>query len=185
MEKITWEVEYTSSPKVIKYCKKCGKKTEYICSELFRINAQRKSLDIWLIYKCENCNTTWNLTIYSRINPKSIDNDILEKFHENDRDTVKLYSMDRDLIERNGGEVKDVNYKILGESIKEKDFVELHIKSNYKSNLKVSKVLKEGLGLSEKELLKLIETNKVKSLSGDNLKKTRLKDKVIIYLERI
>lgn len=71
MKKITWEVEYISRLPVIRYCKKCGKKTEYICSGLFRVNAQHKYLDIWLIYKCSNCDSTWNSTIYSRVNPKA------------------------------------------------------------------------------------------------------------------
>lgn len=84
MQIVNWEIQYLSSPLVIKNCKKCGKKREYVCSKLFRVNAQRKYLDIRLIYKCSDCNSTWNMTIYSRINPKSIAPKILEGFQSND-----------------------------------------------------------------------------------------------------
>ena len=33
MEKIIWRVEYTSLPRVKKYCKKCGKKSEFLSSK--------------------------------------------------------------------------------------------------------------------------------------------------------
>jgi len=70
MKIINLDIQYISTPPAIKHCKKCGRKTEYVCSGLFRVNAQRKYLDIWLIYKCSDCDCTWNMTIYSRINPK-------------------------------------------------------------------------------------------------------------------
>ncbi|MED1874141.1 DUF1062 domain-containing protein [Brevibacillus borstelensis] len=54
MQIVNVDIQYLSPPPAIKYCKKCGKKTEYVCSGLFRVNAQCKYLDIWLIYKCSN-----------------------------------------------------------------------------------------------------------------------------------
>ena len=77
MKNIIWDIEYNSTPSVIQYCKKCGKRTEYISSGQFRVNAQRKYLDTWLIYKCSNCDTTWNAAIYSRINPQNISGQLL------------------------------------------------------------------------------------------------------------
>ncbi|WP_340701200.1 DUF1062 domain-containing protein [Brevibacillus borstelensis] len=99
MQIVNVDIQYLSPPPAIKYCKKCGKKTEYVCSGLFRVNAQRKYLDIWLIYKCSNCDSTWNMTIYSRINPKSIASEILEGFHSNNGELVEKYAMDTELIQ--------------------------------------------------------------------------------------
>ena len=48
MEKKMWEIQFLSLPHILKHCKKCGKKMAFTCSEQFRINAQRKYLDIWL-----------------------------------------------------------------------------------------------------------------------------------------
>ncbi|QRG66472.1 DUF1062 domain-containing protein [Brevibacillus choshinensis] len=81
---------------------------------MFRVSAQRKYLDIWLIYKCSDCDCTWNMTIYSRINPKSIASEILEGFRSNDGELVKKYAMDTGLIQKNGAEAGLPKYKILG-----------------------------------------------------------------------
>ena len=29
---VIWEIEYCAPPAVLRYCKKCGKKEEYLCS---------------------------------------------------------------------------------------------------------------------------------------------------------
>ena len=89
---------------VVRYCKKCQTKTEFTSSGLFRVNANRKNLDVWLIYKCIKCNTTWNLTILSRITTGSIPQDLLDGFHENDIELAKHYASDVTLIKRNGAE---------------------------------------------------------------------------------
>lgn len=71
MKKILWEIQYLSLPLVSKHCKKCGEKSRFSCSEKFRVNARRRSLDIWLIYNCLNCDTSWNARVYSHISPQS------------------------------------------------------------------------------------------------------------------
>ncbi|HOV25641.1 MAG TPA: DUF1062 domain-containing protein [Pseudobacteroides sp.] len=111
MKIINLDIHQISPPTAIKHCKKCGRKTEYVCSGLFRVNAHRKNLDIWLIYKCSECDCTWNMTIYSRINPKSIAPETLEGFHQNDEELVKKYAMDVNLIKKNGADVGRFKYR--------------------------------------------------------------------------
>lgn len=79
MKKITWEIQYFSLPLVSKHCKKCGKKTKFSCSEKFRVNAQRRALDIWLIYNCLDCDTTWNARVYAHISPQSLNTQLSVK----------------------------------------------------------------------------------------------------------
>jgi hypothetical protein len=89
---------------VVKYCKKCKMKAKFASSGLFRVNANRKNLDVWLIYKCIKCNTTWNLTVLSRVTTGSIPQDLLTGFHENDIELAKHYASDVALIKRSGAE---------------------------------------------------------------------------------
>ena len=105
MKKITREVQYRSPVVAVRYCKKCGRKSRFLCTGLFRVNANRKCLDIWLIYKCASCDTTWNSTIYSRIAPQSISPVLLEKFHANDSELAGEYAMDVALLRKNGARV--------------------------------------------------------------------------------
>lgn len=182
MQKITWEVQYLSPPLVVRYCKKCGKKTEYICSGLFRVNAQRKYLDIWLIYKCTICDTTWNATVYSRINPQSLRPGRLEQFHMNDSNLVEQYAMDSELLHRNGAEVGLPNYEITGDEICINNPTELHIISKYSCQLKVSKILREKLYLSQKALEQMLACGQIKSISGVDFKKCKLHGEVVLMI---
>ncbi|MCD8268591.1 MAG: DUF1062 domain-containing protein [Parabacteroides sp.] len=36
------------------------------------MNSQKRNLDVWLIYRCLECDSTYNLTILSRTKPKLI-----------------------------------------------------------------------------------------------------------------
>ncbi|MBX4264400.1 DUF1062 domain-containing protein [Clostridium estertheticum] len=185
MQKLTWDIQYLSSPPAIKYCKKCGKKTEHLCSGLFRINAQRKYLDIWLIYKCSDCDSTWNMTIYSRINPKSIAPEMLEGFYSNNGELSKKYAMDTELIRNNGAEVGFPKYKILGANINFNTPIELHIRSSYPSRLKVSSLLREKMNLSQTAFEQMIISGSIRVTSGLDLKKCRLQADAILIIDNL
>lgn len=183
MHIVNVDIQYLSPPPAIKYCRKCGKKTEYVCSGLFRVNAQRKYLDIWLIYKCSDCDSTWNMTIYSRINPKSIASEKLEGFHSNNGELATKYAMDMELIQKNGAEAGLPKYKILGHAIDLTMPVELHIRSPYPSRLKVSTLLREILNLSQNAFEQMITSESIRSTSGLDLKKCRVQTEVVLIID--
>lgn len=184
LQKVSWNIQYLSPPPIIRYCKKCGKKANHVCSGSFRVNAQRKYLDIWLIYKCSDCDSTWNMTIYSRINPKSIAPEVLEGFHDNNEELVTGYAMDMEVISKNGVGVGLPKYKVLKPAI---DFnnspIELHINSHYPSRLKLSTLLREELNLSQKAFEQMITNGSIRSTSGLDLKKCRVQTEVILIIE--
>lgn len=182
MQTIYWEVNFLSLPRTKHYCKKCGRKTPFVSSDLFRVNAQQKSLDIWLIYKCEHCNTTWNLTIYSRIHPKSISQSLLEKFTQNDLQLARKYAMDFELIKRNGAETEEPLYSIAGEEIPLGHEVRVVIKSPFPSTLRVAKVIREKLSLSRKAFDTLIANNIIRLEKGGDIYKCKLnEDTVVVF----
>ena len=94
MRRVTWEVQCHSLLPVWKYCKKCGETKTFICSEQFRVNAQKKLLDIWLIYRCSNCGTSWNAEVGSRISPRALDSGTMGGFYRNDKELVRKFAMD-------------------------------------------------------------------------------------------
>ncbi|QDR79518.1 DUF1062 domain-containing protein [Sporomusa termitida] len=180
MQKIIWEVQYLSPPLAVRYCKKCGKKSEYICSRLFRVNAQRKYLDIWLIYKCSHCDTTWNATVYSRIKPQSLSPELLEQFYTNDSKLVEQYAMDIELLRRNGAEAGLPSYRITGDEICIGKPTELHIICKYSCQLKISTILREKLYLSQKTFTQMLACGQIKSSPGLDLKKCKLHSEVVL-----
>lgn len=183
MNTIIWEVKYLSRPKVNRYCKKCRAKREYISSESFRVNAQKKHLDIWLIYRCAHCGTTWNLTIYSRINPHSISREMLCKFTCNDSDLARQYAMDTDLIKKNGAEAETMPYSIIGDDIDPFTAVRVKIVSEYPSKLRLSKILREKLLISRKTFDEMVSWGMIRTENGADIRKCGLQRETIVTID--
>ena len=87
-------------------CGGCGKKQEFINSYRFRVNANGKSVDVWLIYRCKKCKHSKNLTIYERTLSGKIPEELFESFMNNDMETAMKYGSDIDFLKRNNAELK-------------------------------------------------------------------------------
>lgn len=185
MKKIIWEVQYLSLPTVSKYCKKCGEKTIFSCSEKFRVNAQRRCLDIWLIYKCAECDTTWNARVYSHISPQSLNPERLEGFYNNDEALVAEYAMNSSFLLQNGVTVELPPHVIIGDSFLPNETVKLEIRSAYSFPIKVAALVREKLRLSQATYLQLIKNGNVKSSPNLDLQKFKLKHEAILIFNEI
>lgn len=180
MKHILWKICYESPPPVIQYCKKCGTRTEYNSSGQFRVNAQKKHLDVWLIYKCCHCDTTWNATIYSRISPQSICGQLLESFHNNDEATALQYAMNTDLLRRNGVQVLPPVYTIHGDDVSGQEPAKITITSDYYFPIKVSAIIREKAKLSQSVLLKWIDSGRIRTPTNQDLRKLKLHQAVTL-----
>ena len=94
-----------STVRVFHRCGGCGKKQEFINSGKFRVNANGNSVDVWLIYRCKKCKHPWNLTVYERVKPKRIPQDMYECFMDNDIELACEYGNDIDFLKRNNAEL--------------------------------------------------------------------------------
>lgn len=174
MRKIIWEVRVLSPPPVMKYCKKCGCRQPFMNSDCFRVNAQRKSLDVWLIYKCSKCDATWNASVFTRVPPQSIPAGLLAGFHENDDALAERYAMDMDFLRRNGAEAGMPEYTIAGDVFSLEEAAELEIKSQYPLPVKVSALVRAKLGLSQKVYSDLVCSGRITGTASEDLVKCRL-----------
>lgn len=182
MKKNIWNILYLTPPHVLRYCKKCGKKTEFFSSGLFRVNAQRKYLDIWLIYKCNCCETTWNATVSSRVTPQSVPSGLLEKYTNNDRDLAEKYAMNIDFLHKNGAEIVLPDYRIDGDCLQDQKVQLLEIKNQFPVPVKLSAIIRKKLNLSQKQYLNVIESEKIKSTLPLDFHKFKLKNSIILEI---
>lgn len=109
-----YQIEPTESFGVIHNCGGCGRKERFINTKRFRVNANGNRLDVWLIYQCEKCKHTLNLSIYERVDRKKIPKDEYQLFLKNDGDLAEQYGMDGVFFKRNRAEVDwdNVLYKV-------------------------------------------------------------------------
>jgi hypothetical protein len=153
----TWKVIPSSRPTVIRSCPKCQNHAEYACSGNFRVNANQNNLDVWLIYQCSKCKSTWNMEILSRTNSKVIDRVQYQQFLQNDAELADRYAFDPATHSRNRTTLnyENVSYDIEGASI---DYSELRTScrieliSNYPLDLRMDKILSRQLGISRETI---------------------------------
>lgn len=184
--KLIWNIKPKEMPLVIRNCNKCNKKTEFYSSELFRVNAQKKSLDIWSIYKCSHCNSTWNLTIFSRIPPNSLKGDLQKRFENNDKDLIWEYAFNSDILKQNNAEVKyDMEYVVYKDEIdiETNGQVNILIKCPYNFNLRLNKFLQKHLGIKRKVIDELIEDKIIDLKENIDIKKYKIKRELEISID--
>ncbi len=174
MKNVIWNVEAASPPPVLRYCRKCGEKTAFCSSGQFRVNAQRKSLDVWLIYKCSVCGTTWNAEILSRVSPQALPAQMLDGFHRNDRTLAAQYAMDPVFLRRNGVQAGASDLTVLGDVFAPEEEVTLEIHNRCPLPLTVAAVVRKKLRLSRNAYSALLASERLQSVPPRDLRKCRL-----------
>ena len=79
----SWVVVPTCLPLVRRHCHVCGGE-RFRPTGKFRVNANQKRLDGWLLVRCTRCADTAKLTILERVTVRSIRPDLLDRLHHND-----------------------------------------------------------------------------------------------------
>ena len=188
--KIVWEVVPLETPHVTRHCHGCAKKSDFVCSGLFRVNANKGSIDVWLIYKCAGCGATWNMSVFSRQNIKRMDRQMYEKYLSNDAQTALDCSFDLELLRKNGAraDFSSVRYEVTGEGISEGELccgrIEIVIKSKYRLGLRLDKLLKDKLGISRSAVYKLAETGKLCFRPEVDIRKHRMGQQISVLAGR-
>lgn len=178
IQEYVWEVKVKNTPLLKKKCNRCDN-SRFYCSEKFRMNAQKKSIDIWLIYKCTKCNSTYNATIITRTKPEVINKELFGKFSDNHTETAWKHAFSAETARVNGLEFDfaRVEYYIEsnGHSLENlincgNEIVTFKIKYPFNFNLKISTIIKETLRISTKQLIQLMDGDVI-SIHSKCLKK--------------
>lgn len=132
-----WAIVPKTSPAIIRNCPGCRRKTAFHSSESFRINANGNKIDVWLIYRCEKCDSSWNLDIYTRISPGSLDKGLYERFQQNDRETALEYGCCKEILSRNRAEAlwEQVEYDV---EITELPLLQTHLSQTQYEKVQIS-----------------------------------------------
>lgn len=181
MRKVVWTINFLSTPTITRHCKKCNRDMEFSCSERFRINAQGKYLDVWLIYNCKKCKTSWNSTIFSRVHTNKMDQELLALFQNNDPMLARQYGSDRTILNQNGVTLRRVEYEILGERFELDEPVILEIQSDFPLKIKLFNLLKAKLDLSTSELKQFLKEGAIQGAAVNCFKKKVHESTTIIF----
>ena len=170
------------APTVNKYCRRCGKASVFQSSGLFRINAQQKTLDVWLVYKCCVCDGTWNLTVLSRVHAASLSAGVLNEYTNNNPELAMRYATDAALIKRNGAECNVAEVVIQGPDYDWCGAAEIHILAKWPLENRAAALIRQKLGLSRSAFEKLCREGKIVCISQHNLTKSKMVGEIVFTL---
>ncbi len=172
---IHWNIVFSGTPEILRYCKGCRKKQSFFSSGLFRINAQQKNLDVWLIHRCHKCDEVWNMAVHSRVNTGALQQDIYEGYLSNDPDLAKATAFNRHLLDKNRAEfnIQRSGLEIIGPEINLEILtgpVNVVLHSVYDLDIRVEKLLRYKLNISRATLKAWIKLNLIEEKGGDLIK---------------
>lgn len=171
LRKIEYEMIPGDSFSVIRGCAKCGRKTHFVNTGKFRVNANGNQLDVWLIYQCEECKHTLNLAIYERQKVSSIPKEEYQRFLDNDEELALRYGADMRLFQKNKAEVDAERVSITftklreteenGESSRLGNKVMITIYNPLGLKIRLEKQIAMVLGLSRSQVKRMFETGEL------------------------
>lgn len=191
-ENYIWEINVKNTPLLKRKCSHCNSDRFY-CSKKFRMNSQKRNIDVWLIYKCVKCDKTYNLPILTRTKPELIHKSLFDKFSENSETLARAYAFSSEAIGCSNVELdySSVEYGISHDSISVEDMLNNHnetvafkIKTEFSLNIKLPTIIRKCLKLSARQLDMLIEAKAISITENGSIKKRKLKDGDIIQVDK-
>ncbi len=98
---LPWVVRRTRLPLLAMRCVDCRSGSATTGDGRFRVNANGKLLDVWLLVRCVSCARTSKLTLHERTPVSSFDPTELHGYHVNDPALVAARLLDPSLARRN------------------------------------------------------------------------------------
>lgn len=165
--------------RIAKRCPSCATKRDFTPSGAFRVNSQKKKLDVWLIYKCLHCDYTWNISLFSRLHVSKIDRQLYHRLMTNDAATVQHFASDIATLKRNNAELSGR----LGFTVHEHWPVSITVHQRVRVSVRTSRsfqvtllsILKQQLMLSTGEIKRHVESGKIRGITMEMLKSRKLK----------
>jgi hypothetical protein len=174
-----YDITIERYPCVFRPCAHCGAIKPFVPSGQIRLNAQKKRLDVWLIHKCRDCGSTWNMEVFSRISPAKLERGLYERLLANDEALVRSLAFDPQLHARIGAPLSEetLRYAIVGapfplEALTEP--AEIEIACAVPLGVRLSKLLREILGLSHRQFEAMVASGALTSADGIDLKRARM-----------
>ena len=188
---ITWEVKVKNTPLLIKKCSHCDSDRFY-CSDKFRMNAQKKNIDVWLIYRCVKCDNTCNLTLLSRSKPDLIDKTLFHSFSMNDKNTAWKYAFSTEMERKNNLRLDygSVEYEVIPNTSLEdllnlsNEVIKIHIKYEFEFDFKLSSLIRRCFLLSANQVKRMFEDGIITISGNKPPQKHKVKDGDMILIQR-
>ncbi|MEV4764267.1 DUF1062 domain-containing protein [Micromonospora chokoriensis] len=173
---INWAVVPTCLPLVRRRCQACASE-RLRPSGRFRVNANHKLIDVWLLALCTACGVTAKLTVLERTTVRAIRPEVLDRLHDNDSGLTAELLQDPVVQRRNRFDLDwtDAWRLDTGGSVHlDHDVIDVVVRFAARIPVRPVRLIADGCGLSRGEVDRLVREGMIVSavrlsgrLSGD------------------
>lgn len=154
--RVRWTVIPVHAPQPVLVCSTCAAPRPFRSSDRLRLNANGKKLDAWLIYRCTQCDKTWNRTLFERRNIRAIDPETLQALQSNDPQWARHHAFDLEALRCKASRIEVfpecvVKKTVLGACTVE-DRLEIVLSVPLPSQLRLDRLLASELAISRSRL---------------------------------
>jgi hypothetical protein len=158
--RVQWTIVPRIPPQPWLTCNRCGGVRPFRSSGKIRINANGKRVDAWLIYKCMNCENSWNRPLFERRNIRDIDPPFLHALQTNDSDLARRTAFDVEGLRGRSERIEefaavDVHKQVLSEGSERLARIEIALAVSMPTCLRVDRLLANELGMSRTRVQEL------------------------------
>ncbi|MFE4686695.1 DUF1062 domain-containing protein [Streptomyces sp. NPDC056721] len=178
-----WVVMPTCLPLVLRRCHTCASQ-RFRANGKFRVNANHKLLDVWLLVLCTACGATTKLTVLERMNVRSVRPELLDRLHDNDPGLAAELLQDPVVQRRNRIALDWDNAWRLdtgGSDHLDREVIDVSVRFAARIPVRPVRLIAEGCGLSRAEAGRLIAEGKLVSAVRLN---SKLSDDFTFTLKR-
>ncbi|MEU4166582.1 DUF1062 domain-containing protein [Streptomyces sp. NPDC026665] len=171
-----WVVEPVRLPLIRRRCHVCASDT-FRTSGKFRVNANHKLIDVWLLALCTGCGETTKLTVMERAHVRSVRPRTLDRAHDNDPSLAAELLEDSALLRRNRVALDWEDAWRLdtgGSDHLDREVIDVSVRFAARIPVRPVRLIAEGCGLSRAEVERLLADGRLVSavrlggrLSGD------------------
>ncbi|MEO4001122.1 DUF1062 domain-containing protein [Mesorhizobium sp. CAU 1732] len=156
------DIVSTTSPVLLLHCSRCDGDRHFTSSGKFRLNANGKKLDAWLVYRCDACDNSWNRSIFERRSRSEIEPALIESLHANDPVLAGRIACD---LSGTGLRVSRSETTILRQALapicKEPEVLVINIALAAGPSGRADRLIAHGLGLSRGEVEALASSGRL------------------------
>jgi len=155
--RIRWAIAPQISPRPHIDCNRCGGVRPFRSSGKFRVNANGKRIDAWLIYRCANCDNSWNFAIFERCNRRDVEPALLAALENNDPALARRHAFDTTALRGRIGRVEEfpdvaVQRHVLEGMPENTTLLDLRLSLEMPVSLRLDRLLAGELGISRSRL---------------------------------
>ena len=155
--RVRWTIASAIAPRPLLNCNRCGCVRPYRCGEKFRVNANGRRIDVWLIYRCVGCDNSWNFTILERQNRRDIEPPLLAALESNDPVLVRRFAFDAAALLGRAGRIEEFADVTVRKELRDGEperaaALALELRLEGTTPLRLDRLLAGELGLSRSRL---------------------------------